>query len=86
MCFVEREAMGRVSNQYLVAGPLTAARICRRWHRLPLVAGPWEMVMSLRQIYEVPRTFEQWQQQGASVPRALRATTGSVQSQCPPLR
>ena len=75
--------MGRASSQCLVIGLSTEAR---RWHRLLLVAGPWEVVMSLRQIYEVPRTFEQWQQQGASVPRALRATTGSVQSQCPPLR
>ena len=28
-----------------------------RWHRLLLVAGPWEVVMGLRQIYEVPRAF-----------------------------
>ena len=28
-----------------------------RWHRLFLVAGPWEVVVSLKQMYEVPRAF-----------------------------
>ena len=28
------------------------------WHRLLLVAGPYEVVMGLRQIYKVPRAFD----------------------------
>ena len=45
--------MGRASSQFLFAGLLPAASICR----LLLVAGPWQAVMSLREIYEVPRVF-----------------------------
>ena len=28
-----------------------------RWHRLLLVAGTWEVIMTSRQIYEVTRPF-----------------------------
>ena len=28
-----------------------------RWHRLLLVAGPWEVVISSRQIFKVTRAF-----------------------------
>ena len=49
--------MGRASNQCLVAGLLTVGRNCGRLCRLLLVAGPWEVVMSLRQIYAVPGAF-----------------------------
>ena len=49
--------MGRANSQGLVAGLLTAARTAGRWHILLLVEGPWEVVMSLRQIFEVPRAL-----------------------------
>ena len=49
--------MGRASSQCLVAGLLTAARSTGRWCRILLVAGPWEVIMSLRQIDKVPRAF-----------------------------
>ena len=52
----EKEAVARASSQCLVAGLVIAARTYRKWHRLLLVAGPWEVVISLRKIYEVPRT------------------------------
>ena len=43
-------------SAYLL-GSQQQQRSSGRWHRLLLVAGPWEVVMSLRQIYGVPRTF-----------------------------
>ena len=46
--------MDRASSQCLVIGLSTAAR---RWHRLLLVAGPWEVVISSRQIFKVTRAF-----------------------------
>ena len=42
----EKEAMGRAGGYCLIAELLTAGR----WCRLLLVAGPWEVVMSLRKI------------------------------------
>ena len=45
-----------------------AGRCCR----VLLVAGMWEVVMSLRNIYEVPSPF------GSGKGRGVRATTGSV--------
>ena len=45
--------MGSASSQCLVAG-LLAARTCRKVQRLLLVAEPWEVVMSLRQISRCP--------------------------------
>ena len=55
--FREKEGMGRASRQCLVAQFSTAAGTCREWHRLLLVAGPWEVVMSSSQICKVSRTF-----------------------------
>ena len=49
--------MGRASSQCLVVGLSTAARTCRKVAMLLLVAGPWEVVMSSRQIYKVIRAF-----------------------------
>ena len=49
--------MGRASNQCLVAGLLTAARTCRKVVQATPSCRPWEVVMSLRQIYKVPRVF-----------------------------
>ena len=49
--------MGRASSQCLVVELSTAARTCRRCHWLLLVARPWEVVMSSRQIYKVSRAF-----------------------------
>ena len=49
--------MGRASSQCLVAGLLIATGPAGRWHMLLLTAGPWEVVMSLKQIYKVPRAF-----------------------------
>ena len=48
----EMEAMGRCCSQCLVAGPLTVMRnhTEERWHRLLLVAGPWEVAVSFRQV------------------------------------
>ena len=46
--------MGRASCQCLVIGLSTEAR---RWHRLLLVAGPWEVVISSRQIFKLTRAF-----------------------------
>ena len=40
--------MGRASSQCLVAGFLTI--IARKVSQLLLVAGPWEVVMRLRQV------------------------------------
>ena len=40
-----------------VAGLSIAARTCRKMAQLLLVAGPWEVVMSSRQIYKVNREF-----------------------------
>lgn len=50
------EAMGRTSNQWLLAGLLTVARTCRKLAQV-LVAGLWEVVMRLMQIYMVLRSF-----------------------------
>lgn len=44
-----KEAMCRASSQCLVTGLLTAGPE-GRWHTLLLVAGPWEVVMSLQLI------------------------------------
>ena len=44
--------MGRAGSQCLVAGLLSAARTCRK-----AAQATWEVVMSLRQIYEVHRAF-----------------------------
>ena len=54
---MEKGATGRASSQCLVAEVLTAARTCRKFSLATLVAGPWEMVMSLKQIDRVPRPF-----------------------------
>ena len=50
--------MGRARSQCLVAELLTASRTCRNVAQATLVAGPWEVVMSLRWIFEVPRVFD----------------------------
>ena len=39
------EALGRAGSQCLVAGPLTVAKTRGGWHRLLLVAGPWEVTV-----------------------------------------
>ena len=49
--------MGKAGCQCLVAGLLKAARSTGRWCRILLVAGPWEVIISFRWIYEVPRAF-----------------------------
>ena len=49
--------MGRASSQCLVAGLVIAARTYREWHRLLLVAGPWEVVICSRQIFKLTRSF-----------------------------
>ena len=41
--------VGRASSQCLVAGPLTVEEPTERWCRLLLVAGPWEVSVTLRQ-------------------------------------
>ena len=43
----------RTSSQCLAIGLSTAARTCR----LLLAAGPWEVVISSRQIFKVTRAF-----------------------------
>ena len=52
-------------------------------HRLLLVAESWEVT----EMKHVGTTWsvQQWQQRGQCASRGLRATTGGVQSPCPPL-
>lgn len=64
--------MGRASSQCLVIGLSTEAR---RWHRLLLVAGPWEVVMSSRQIFKLTRAF------GISSSRVCELPGGREQQQ-----
>ena len=51
--------MGRESSRCLVAGLLSAARTCRKVVKATpsCRALPWEVVLSLRQIYKVHREF-----------------------------
>lgn len=51
--------------------------------RLLLVAGPWAMAVTLREMRMVPRAFWQWYQQGMCVPSEVRAIDGP-QLQSPP--
>ena len=44
------EAVGRPCSQFLVARPLTVARTLGRWHRLLLVAGLWEVIVTLIEV------------------------------------
>ena len=53
----EKEAMRRASSQCLVAGVLTAARTCRKVAQATPSCRALGVVMSLQQIYEVPRAF-----------------------------
>ena len=77
--------MGSPSSQCLLAGLRTVARTCRRWYRLLLVAGSWEVVMVFRQGFGGAWNIQQWQQQDVCISGGVRAMTGGVQLQCPPL-
>ena len=44
------EAMGRGNSQFLVARLLTVVRIGGKAARLLLVAGPWEVAVTLREV------------------------------------
>ena len=50
-------------------------------HRLLLVAGSWKVTM-IKHV-GASQSILRWQQQGGSVPREVRATTGGTQLQCP---
>ena len=41
----------------MVIGLSIAARTCRKVARLLLVSGPWEVVISSRQIFKLTRAF-----------------------------
>lgn len=54
------KTMGRASSQYLVARPLRVVSTHGGWHRLLLVAEPWEVAVTLREIVCNIQSF--WQQ------------------------
>ena len=68
------EAMGRASSQCLVAGFLTVTRTQGKVALL-LVAGPWEVSVTLKQVYMVLGAFGSGNG-SVCVLRGVRATTG----------
>ena len=50
--------MGRASSQCLVAGLSIAERTCRKVAQATPSCRPWEVIMSLSQIYKEPRAFD----------------------------
>ena len=77
--FREKEAVGRASSQFLVAGLLTAARTYRKVAQATSSCRaqgscnePWADLRGAQSIW-------QRQQQGRCVPKGVRATTGGIQ-------
>lgn len=77
--------MDRVSTQCLVAGPLTVARTCSKVPQAtPSCRAPGSVNEPQADLGSAWNIW-QWQWQGVSVPRRVRATMGHFWSQCPPL-
>ena len=74
----ETEAMGRASSQYLVAGPLTVARILGKVAQVAPSCRTLGSDSDLQAGVGSTQSIWQWQQRDLCVPRGVKATTGGA--------
>ena len=81
----ENEAKGRASSECLVAGLLTVARTCRKVAQATPSCRALGSGNEAQANWDGAQNIWQWWLQGVWVSRGVRATTGGIRLQCPPL-